>query len=95
MNKTKENPMEYKVEAVLSLKNGYEECESFLVTIDENDPRFATHLHELLVEAWYEKLAGKYTEEQYAYILEKTEDGSWWVDDEPFRYGSINYIDTM
>jgi hypothetical protein len=87
--------MDYEVEAVLSLKGGYEECKSFLVTIDENDQRFATHLHELLVEAWYEKLASIRTEEQFAYILEKTENGEWWVNGESFRYGSENYIDTM
>jgi hypothetical protein len=87
--------MDYEVEAVLSLKHGYEECESFLVTIDENDERFATHLHELLVEAWYEKFASTCTEEQFAYILKSTEDGKWWVNGEEFRYGSENYIDTM
>jgi hypothetical protein len=87
--------MDYEVQAVLTLKHGYEECQSFLVTIDENDERFATCLHELLVEAWYEKLASLYTEEQFAYILKSTEDGEWWVDSEKFRYGSENYIDTI
>lgn len=87
--------MDYEVEAVLTLKYEEEICESFLVTIDENDERFATCLHELLVEAWYEKFASTCTEEQFAYILKNTIEGEWWVDSEKFGYGSQNYIDTI